>query len=149
MALACATDAQWRTLAGDDRPAGPGRSRPRRSAWPAGASWTAPSSRGRRHGPEFALQDELQALGIPAHAVQNSPECRADPQLGALGHFVSTDHAEFGPVEVEGPRYRLSATPGTVGPAPTLGQHLLPVLREILGYDEDRITELVVAGALE
>ncbi len=148
IALACETDAQWRSLAATiGRPeladlSTQERLARRRELDRAVASWTGPRS-------EFALQDELQALGIPAHAVQNSPECRADPQLQALGHFVSTDHAEFGPVEVEGPRYRLSATPGRVGPAPTLGQHLLPVLREILGYDEDRITELVVAGALE
>jgi hypothetical protein len=30
-----------------------------------------------------------------------------------------------------------------------LGQHLQEVLADILGYDDDRITELIVAGALE
>jgi crotonobetainyl-CoA:carnitine CoA-transferase CaiB-like acyl-CoA transferase len=148
IALACETDEQWRTLAATlGRPdlarlTATERLAARRELDDVVESWTATRS-------ELALQAELQGLGIPAHAVQNSPECRADPQLCALGHFVTTAHAEFGPVEVEGPRYRLSATPGRVGPAPTLGQHLLPVLREILGYDEDRITELVVAGALE
>ena len=29
------------------------------------------------------------------------------------------------------------------------GQHLPEVLTGILGYDDDRITELIVAGALE
>jgi crotonobetainyl-CoA:carnitine CoA-transferase CaiB-like acyl-CoA transferase len=148
IAVACENDGQWRTLAVTiGRPdlaelTTQERLARRRELDGVIESWTAARS-------EFALQDELQALGIPAHAVQNSPECHADPQFRALGHFVSTAHAELGPVEVEGPRYRLSATPGTTGPAPTLGQHLLPVLREVLGYDEDRITELVVAGALE
>jgi crotonobetainyl-CoA:carnitine CoA-transferase CaiB-like acyl-CoA transferase len=91
----------------------------------------------------------LQAVAIPAHAVQNSLECRNDPQLVSLGHFVATDHAELGTVELEGARIYLSDTPAEVGPAPTLGQHALPVLETILGYDQDRITRLLVSGALE
>jgi crotonobetainyl-CoA:carnitine CoA-transferase CaiB-like acyl-CoA transferase len=34
-------------------------------------------------------------------------------------------------------------------PAPTYGQHTHQVLKEILGYDDDRIAALAAAGALE
>jgi hypothetical protein len=37
---------------------------------------------------------------------------------------------------------------GGPGPGPALGEHNDRVLREVLGYDEDRITDLVIAGAL-
>jgi benzylsuccinate CoA-transferase BbsF subunit len=87
--------------------------------------------------------------GLRRAAVRNSPECHDDAQLRALGHFAATQHVEYGRVELEGPRYHLSATPGAVGAAPTLGQHLVPVLRDILGYSDDRIAELVAAGAPE
>ena len=40
-------------------------------------------------------------------------------------------------------------SPGSVGPAPTLGQHLMEVLEDVLGYPEERITELLISGALE
>ena len=71
-----------------------------------------------------ALQDELQGLGIPAHQVQNSPECLADPQLAHRGHYVWVMHPLLGPVLVEGPRFVLSRTPGQVrGAGPIYGQH--------------------------
>jgi crotonobetainyl-CoA:carnitine CoA-transferase CaiB-like acyl-CoA transferase len=67
--------------------------------------------------------------------------CETDDQWRRLARAIGrTDLAA---------RFRLSATPGAVGAAPTLGQHLLPVLRDILGYSDDRIAELVAAGALE
>ncbi len=76
-----------------------------------------------------ALQDELQALGVPAHQVQNSPECLADPQLAHRGHYVWVMHPLLGPVLVEGPRFVLSRTPGQVrGPGPVYGQHIEEVL---------------------
>ena len=148
VAIACETDEQWRALATvighEELAALPSDERlaRRRDLDDAIAAWSSRQS-------EFAAQEVLQAAGIPAHAVQNSPECRADPQLNALSHFWTTEHGEFGAVELEGPRCFLSATPASVGAAPTLGEHLFPVLQEILGYDEDRISELLVSGALE
>ena len=93
---------------------------------------------------------ELQAAGVPAHPVQNSPECMLDPQLVHRGHFVALSHPELGTIVIEGPRARLSATPAYPSwAAPTIGQHTQQVLTDILGYDDDRFAELLIAGALE
>ncbi len=44
----------------------------------------------------------------------------------------------------------MSRTPAQVGgSAPTLGRDNQYVLETLLGYDNDRIAELVIAGALE
>jgi benzylsuccinate CoA-transferase BbsF subunit len=94
------------------------------------------------------LQEQLQALGIGAHQVQNSHECLRDPQLAHRGHYVTVEHPLLGPVVMEGPRFRLSRTPGVTRPAPTYGQHAAEVLHDFLGYDDDRIAELAAAGAL-
>ena len=148
MAIACESDQQWQTLAdviGRADLAALTRSErlSRREELDAAVtSWT-----GQRD--QIAVQEELQSVAVPAHTVQNSPECRNDPQLLGLGHFVTTEHAELGQVELEGTRIYLSHTPAQVGPAPILGQHALPVLEEILGYDQDRITGLLVSGALQ
>ena len=49
----------------------------------------------------------------------------------------------------ESTRLRLSRTPARVdGVVPTLGRDTQAVLADVLGYDEDRITALVVSGAL-
>ena len=50
---------------------------------------------------------------------------------------------------VEGSRLVLSRTPAVVRRAgPSLGEHNDLVLRELLGYDDERVTDLVIAGAL-
>ena len=92
----------------------------------------------------------LQARGVPASAVQNSTELVRDPQLLHRGHFVELEHPERGTTIVEGSRFTLSRTPPAVRrSAPTLGRDNQYVLEKILGYGEDKITELVVAGALQ
>lgn len=95
------------------------------------------------------IEARLQARGIPASAVQNSPELTRDPQLAHLGHFATLSHPAGGTTTVEGSRIRLSATPARVeGPAPTFGRDNQRILETILGYDEDRIAQLVISGAL-
>jgi benzylsuccinate CoA-transferase BbsF subunit len=148
VAIACESDQQWQHLAAvigrDDLAA---LTTPERLAHgdeldAALSGWT-----GQRD--HFDVQEKLQAVGVPAHAVQNSPDCRNDPQLLSLGHFVTTDHAHLGPVELEGARIYLSDTTAETGPAPTLGQDALPVLETILGYDQDRITRLLASDTLQ
>jgi crotonobetainyl-CoA:carnitine CoA-transferase CaiB-like acyl-CoA transferase len=86
---------------------------------------------------------------VPAHQVQNSADAYADPQFTHRGHFVSLDHPTLGKFTVEGPRAKLSRTPAAVHrAAPSLGQDNQHVLESILGYDEERISALVAAGAL-
>jgi benzylsuccinate CoA-transferase BbsF subunit len=92
----------------------------------------------------------LQALGIPAHRSANSEDFVTDPQLAHLGHLVRLSHAMVGETTVEGPRYRLEATPGRVErAAPLLGEHNVTVLRDLLGYADAQIEALVSCGALQ
>ena len=95
------------------------------------------------------IESLLQSYGIAAHRVQNSSEAYLDPQFVHRGHFVELDHPALGKFTVEGPRAKLSRTPAAVRrAAPMLGQHNQYVLEKILGYGEDKITELVSSGAL-
>jgi crotonobetainyl-CoA:carnitine CoA-transferase CaiB-like acyl-CoA transferase len=91
----------------------------------------------------------LQSVGVPVHGVQNSHACWTDPQLVHRHHYRTVEHTVHGSCVIEGPRVVLSRTPGLVRRAgPAMGEHNDHVLREVLGYDDDRITELVIAGAL-
>ena len=96
-----------------------------------------------------SLESALQARGVPAHRVHDSRDAFEDPQLVARDHFVPVEYADLGPMPYEGPRARLSSTPGRLAPCPTPGEHNPFVLRDLLGLDEDEITELVIAGAIE
>lgn len=107
------------------------------------AAWTTTRT------PEEAAA-ALQAVGVPAHAVQNSVEINADPQMVHRNHFRTVPHPALGEITIEGPRFVLGRTPATATTAgPTMGQHTYDVLTQILGYDEDRFVELVVNNILE
>jgi len=123
VAVACADDTQWRALAG----------------WlgrPDLAALTA-AERHTRHDEldeliaartvdldATAVQDELQALGVAAHRVQNTAGCLSDPQLAHREHYRTVEHPLLGPVVVEGPRFHLSRTPARItAPGPTYNQH--------------------------
>ncbi len=106
-------------------------------------SWTSTLS------PDEAT-DLLQAHSIASYPVHNGEGLTADPQLVARGHFVTVPHPVMGAVTIEASRVRMSRTPSRVDTAgPMLGQHTFEVLTEVLGYDDERIADLLVAGVLE
>lgn len=95
-----------------------------------------------------ALEAELQEHGIAAHQVQDGAACSADPQLAARGHFIEIGNDDERTL-VESCRSKLSRTPARVLPGrPTLGRDSNEVLEEVLGYEGERIVELVIAGVL-
>ena len=96
------------------------------------------------------LMAELQAAGVAAHIVQNSPEFTVDPQIVHRQHLIEVPHAKQGTTTVENTRFVLSRTPAAVTyGGPTLGEHTFEILTETLAYDSDRIAELAVAELLE
>ncbi len=148
LAVACATDAQWAALADElgrgDLAALTAEQRfARRAELDAlVAAWCAVLDAAE-------AQERLQARGVPAHRVQNSPEAVADPHLVARGHWVTLPVDGVGEVTIEGPRVRFSRSAvGPVQAGPSQGQHVWDVLHDLLGYDGDRIGELAAAEAL-
>ncbi len=149
LAVACETDEQWAALAAVlGRADLAGLTQPERLARRAElddlvAAWAVTRD-------ATAAQDVLQAQGIPAHRVQGSPECVDDPQFVHRRMFPEVPHAKYGTTWVEGCPFTLSRTPGAPRwGGPTFNQHLEEVLGGLLGYDGERIAELVIAGALE
>ncbi len=132
VAVACRTDEQRRALSSIVGSLDDG----------AIAAWTAERSAER-------AAEELQAAGVAAHSAQRSAEAQLDPQLVHAGHFLTLPHPALEEVVLEGPRVRYSRTPAcTPSPGPTLGQHSEQVLKEILGYDDERFIDYVVAGVI-
>ena len=103
------------------------------------------------------LEALLQGAGIACHRVQDSAAAVGDPQLAARGHFVTlrgdgrggeSDAAPY--TVVEDTRSKLSRTPAKIRRGiPTLGRDNQEILAEVLGYDDDKITKLAIAGVLE
>ena len=96
------------------------------------------------------LQAKLISAGVPAHKVLNSQAANADPQFKHRNHFIEVPHTATGSMVVENTRFQLSRTPGRVERAgPELGEHNFQVLKEILGYDDDRIADVYASLAME
>lgn len=150
IAIACETDAQWHalqrtipTLADFDLPNAAARLAAQDELDAAIGAYTR-----ARDGE--ALEATLQAAGVPAARVLNSPELLEDPQLAHRGHFVRLPHQEGGTTTIEGSRIHLSRTPARMDTsAPTFSRDMMVILTELLGYDDEKLGELLVAGVLE
>ena len=106
------------------------------SAWTSGLSATQ-------------VEYMLQAFGVPAHAVANSSAAASDPQLQHRGHFVRMEHPVHGETTLEAAKGQMTETPPSYrSVAPSIGRDNDLVLREILGYDDERIAQLAIADAL-
>ena len=93
------------------------------------------------------LEAELQFAGVPAHEILASPGLVADPQLGFREHFVK--RGDRGAI-IGSTRTKLSRTPAQIREGlADMGRDTHQVLSLVLGYDDDHISELVIAGVLE
>ncbi len=96
------------------------------------------------------LETALQSVGVPASVVLNSPELWLDPQLAHQGHFIRLPHPEGGETVIEASRIHLSRSATFVdSSAPTFSRDMADVLNNLLGYDDEKFGQLLVAGALE
>ncbi|MEW6476613.1 MAG: CoA transferase [Actinomycetota bacterium] len=153
VAVICPSDECWPQLAkeigrpdlgGDPGLATTGGRRGRRAEIDAAIeAWTADQK-------AEAIRPRLVAIGVWCEPAATSAALTEDPDLLACNQFVEVDHSACGRIVIEGNRYRLSHTPGqpTHG-GPTLGEHLFEVLHDVLGYPEERISDLVMTGVFE
>jgi crotonobetainyl-CoA:carnitine CoA-transferase CaiB-like acyl-CoA transferase len=106
------------------------------------SSWTASRTRD-------ALKAELDAVDVPNESVRTLAEVWDDPQLEARGAFLEYEQSWLGRIRTVGNPIHMSGSPVDVGYAPpAAGEHNEEILREELGYDDERITSLVVDGVL-
>jgi crotonobetainyl-CoA:carnitine CoA-transferase CaiB-like acyl-CoA transferase len=97
----------------------------------------------------LAVERELQARGVPAHAVLDTPALLADAQLAHREHFVEIEHHVYPSSAIESSRVRLSrSSPLRPRRSIEYGRDNRAVLEGILGYSPQRIASLVDCGAL-
>jgi CoA:oxalate CoA-transferase len=86
---------------------------------------------------------------IPFSKINNIKEICEDPIIRHRNMLATVDQPGIGQVRIAASPIRLSETPGTVRtPAPLLGEHSAEVLREVLGYPEERIDALKAEGVI-
>jgi CoA:oxalate CoA-transferase len=86
---------------------------------------------------------------VPAAPVLTIPEVVRHPHLLERGAVRQISDPTFGEFVLPGFPFRFSAVPAPeVLTAPDLGEHNLAVLQRYLGYDAERIAQLIAAGVL-
>jgi crotonobetainyl-CoA:carnitine CoA-transferase CaiB-like acyl-CoA transferase len=95
-----------------------------------------------------AVMEAMQAVGVPAGVVQNLPAIiDEDPQMQARGFTALADHPYLGEHRTDGTPAHLSRTPATrAKSSPLLGEDNDFVYRELLGYSEEKMSELREIG---
>ncbi|MFO0688348.1 MAG: CoA transferase [Myxococcota bacterium] len=102
----------------------------------------------RSRTPREVMRILLEA-GVPAGHVQRSRDLLEDPQLRHRRFHRFFEHPEMGRVPYSGHAFRIRGYDnGPRGPAPLLGGESFEILAESLGFEPDRIADLMASGAL-
>ena len=88
----------------------------------------------------------LTAAGVPNGPVYEVAEALEDPQVLARGDVVTVEHPRFGAVRQVASPLRLSGDELPLRRAPLRGEHTDQVLRDVCGYDAERIEALRAGG---
>jgi crotonobetainyl-CoA:carnitine CoA-transferase CaiB-like acyl-CoA transferase len=91
--------------------------------------------------------DVLGPAGVPCGPINTIPQAMADEHLHARGLVVETDHPTFGTVKQIASPVRVGDQPPTHRRAPRRNEHADTILRDLLGYDDDRVAVLAADGA--
>jgi crotonobetainyl-CoA:carnitine CoA-transferase CaiB-like acyl-CoA transferase len=92
--------------------------------------------------------DALQRAGVPAGAVQHAQDLHHDPQVRALEYFRAAWGSEIGLRIWPGTWYGMHATPGDIRRGTsTFGEDNVRVLRDLLGYGDDKVGALLATEA--
>jgi len=90
----------------------------------------------------------LQAAGVCTGVVESIKDLFEDPQLKHREHFRYFEHAVIGRHAYENLAFRLSKTADCQRAAPVMGAHNEYVLKELLGFDDDEIADLLEKGVV-
>lgn len=81
----------------------------------------------------------LEEAGLPCAPINTVDRVVNDPHIKAREMIVEVEHPVAGKFKMPGVPVKMSETPGSVErPAPMLGQHQTEIMKELLGWNEDK-----------
>ena len=98
----------------------------------------------------FEIRDQLQQGGVPAGVVQTGEDLTNDPQLNERGFIVAVENPRLGRVVLPNfPLHFANARLTRRWEFPILGRDTEAVLRDVVGYSEEKIAAHKNDGVLE
>ena len=95
------------------------------------------------------VMTSLQEQGVATGVVQDASDLASNPQLKSRGFFTELDHPELGKTISDAAPIKLSDTPARYNRAsPVRGQDNDYVYKQLLGINEDEVTELRQQGVI-
>ena len=89
---------------------------------------------------------DLRVAGVPCAPVNDVPQALREEHTLARGLIVDVEHPRWGTVKHLASPVRFGAEPPAYRRAPRRGEDTGAILRDMLGYDQGRITALAGAG---
>jgi formyl-CoA transferase len=96
---------------------------------------------------KFEAMDILNEYDIPCGPILSMKEIAEEPSLRNTGTVVEVDHPKRGKYLSVGNPIKLSNSPTEVTRSPLLGEHTHEILRDVLKFDDQRITSIIESGA--
>jgi formyl-CoA transferase len=100
-----------------------------------------------KHSTKREFMAILNPLEVPCGPIMSTEDLANDEHIRGRDMYVELDHPQRGKWWNVGMPIKLSASPAVIKRSPTLGEHTEEVLREVLGYGEERVSKLKSAGA--
>jgi CoA:oxalate CoA-transferase len=95
------------------------------------------------------IVDTLNAVSVPVAPVLHIDEAIEDPHVKYRRIIIEVEHSRAGKIRMPGFPIKMEKTPGVINmAAPLLGEHTAQVLKEILGYSDEKIDRLRKTGTV-
>ncbi len=96
------------------------------------------------------IHELLNTHGVPNGKMYRAPEMLADEHFAAREAIKWVDSNDFGSIPMQNVVPKMSGTPGEIRwSGPTLGQHNLEILRDVLNLDDTAIADLHERGIVD
>jgi formyl-CoA transferase len=97
---------------------------------------------------KFEVNEKLNAIDVPCGPILDTSDLIDDAHLRVREMIVEVPHSQRGTFKTVGSPLKLSDSPVEIRQSPLLGEHTAEVLREVMGYDKEKVEQLRQEGVV-